>query len=387
MRVGLVLAATPPYSETFFRNKIRILTEQGYEVVLLTDKQKGKIEGCKERVGFSGNSKMSIHFIKAIMRLIISLPQTIALAKANKQDGFSLRQNILSLLTSAHILGMKLDWLHFGFATMAIGRENTAKAIGAKMAMSVRGSDLHVYPIEHPNCYRLAWQRVDKLHHISNYLLDLAKREGFDTIKSKSQLITPAIDTQLFSSTANRLKNTKPIICTVARLHWIKGIEYVLEALAILKHRGFEFEYHILGEGDDYKRLYFAAHQLHLTDCVFFHGKKSQSDINKQLAESDLFIMYSLDEGFCNSVLEAQAMGCLTLVSNNPALLENILDGETGWVVPSRNSKALADSVEKVLNLPDMEVSLIREKAMKRVKERFNLTIQKEGFIHFYEGN
>lgn len=40
MRIGLVLAATPPYSETFFRNKIRILTEHGFDVVLLTDKKK-----------------------------------------------------------------------------------------------------------------------------------------------------------------------------------------------------------------------------------------------------------------------------------------------------------------------------------------------------------
>jgi colanic acid/amylovoran biosynthesis glycosyltransferase len=385
MRIGLVLAATPPYSETFFRNKIRILTEHGFDVVLLTDKKKGEIDNCKERVGYSANGSFGLHLIKALVRLLFSLPQALALAKANHNDGFSLKQNGLSLLTSAHMLGLNLDWLHFGFATMAIDRENTAKAIGAKMAMSVRGSDLHVYPIEHPNCYHLAWKRIHRLHHISNYLLDLAKQEGFNAEMASAHLITPAIDTSLFSPPAVRRQNAKTIICTVARLHWIKGLEYILEALALLRQRGFEFEYHILGEGDDYKRLFFAAHQLNLTDCVVFHGKKSQPEINVQLADSDLFIMYSLDEGFCNSVLEAQAMGCLTLVSNNPALMENVLDGETGWVVPGRNPKALAESVEKVLNLPEIDLRRVRENAMQRVKQTFNLNNQKQAFIHFYE--
>lgn len=317
--------------------------------------------------------------------MLFSFPKALALARANHNDGFSLKQNVLSLLTSAHILGLKLDWLHFGFATMAIGRENLAKVIGAKMAISVRGSDLHVYPIEHPNCYNLVWKRIYRLHHISNYLLELAKNQGFNSELASSYLITPAIDTNLFSSPASRNRNAKVIICTVARLHWIKGLEYILESLALLRQRGIDFEYHILGEGDDYKRLFFAAHQLNISDCVVFHGKKTQVEINQHLANSDLFIMYSLDEGFCNSVLEAQAMGCLTLVSNNKALMENVLDGETGWVVQGRNPKALAETIEKVLHLSEVELRRIRENAMQRVNQIFNLNNQKQAFIQFYE--
>jgi colanic acid/amylovoran biosynthesis glycosyltransferase len=387
MRIGLVLAATPPYSETFFRNKIRILSEHGYEVVLLSDKQNGKFDLCEERVGFSGGRVSILMVLTTILRLVINFPQAVKLFNANRMDGFSLNKNWLSLFTSAHILGLKLDWLHFGFATMAIGRENVAKIIGAKMAISVRGSDLHVYTIEHPNCYRLTWKKLDKLHTISMYLLHLAKEQGFNETHSSFKLISPAIDTDLFTPPQQRLSNSIPIILTVARLHWIKGLEYVIEAMAVLRERGIKFEYHIIGDGDDYKRLYFAVHQLNLTDCVFFHGKQSQSFVNEYLAKADLFIMYSLDEGFCNSVLEAQAMGCLTIVSNHPALMENVLDGETGFVVASRNSNALADSVENVLNLPSKEAERICGNAMKRVKETYNLKIQQQAFIHFYEEN
>ena len=385
MRIGLVLAATPPYSETFFRNKIRILKEHGYDVYLLTDRKKGKFEDCEERVGFSIEGLSVSILIKTIIRLIFNFNTAIRLFRFNRRDGFTISKNMLSVMTSAHMFGLKLNWLHFGFATIAIGRENTASAIGAKMALSVRGSDMHVFTIEHPNCYKLAWKRIDRLHPISYYLLNLARINGFDESTSTYKIITPAIDTHFFSPKINREKNLVPKICTVARLHWIKGLEYVIEALALLRNRGVDFEYHIIGDGDDFKRLYFATHQLNLTDKIFFHGKQPQDVINEFLSKADLFVMYSLDEGFCNSVLEAQAMGCLTLVSNHPALIENVVDKETGWVVQARNPKVLAESMEKVLNLPDDEVKRIRENAMRRVKESFNLKIQQEAFIHFYE--
>lgn len=385
MRIGLVLAATPPYSETFFKNKIRILKEHGYDVFLLTDRKKGNFEECEERIGFSVEGLSVSILIKTIFRLLLNLNTAIKLFKLNRRDGFTVSKNVLSVMTSAHMFGLKLNWLHFGFATIAIGRENTASAIGAKMAVSVRGSDMHVYTIEHPNCYALTWKRIDRLHPISHYLLNLARMNGFSESTATYKIITPAIDTQFFSPKINRGVNKVPKICTVARLHWIKGLEYVIEALALMRNRGFDFEYHIIGDGDDYKRLYFAAHQFNLTDKIFFHGKQSQDVINEFLSQADLFVMYSLDEGFCNSVLEAQAMGCLTLVSNHPALIENVVDNETGWVVEARKPKVLAESMEKVLNLPNDEVKRIRENAMRRVKESFNLKIQQEAFAHFYE--
>ena len=53
--------------------------------------------------------------------------------------------------------------------------------------------------------------------------------------------ITPAIDLTLFSRTREiELKNRLQIV-TVARLHWIKGIEYTLQALALVKKAGIDF--------------------------------------------------------------------------------------------------------------------------------------------------
>ena len=52
----------------------------------------------------------------------------------------------MSILRSSHIIRYDLDWLHFGFATCALGRENLASLIGAKMSTSIRGYDIAIYP-------------------------------------------------------------------------------------------------------------------------------------------------------------------------------------------------------------------------------------------------
>src|SRR5690606_21642918 len=69
-----------------------------------------------------------------------------------------------NLYTNSHLLKADLDWVHFGFATIALQSESVAEAIGAKMAVSFRGYDITVYPESHSGCYNLLWKQVDKVH-------------------------------------------------------------------------------------------------------------------------------------------------------------------------------------------------------------------------------
>ena len=67
--------------------------------------------------------------------------------KLEKISNRSKKLIIKKIILNLHIINeKKTDWLHFGFATQAIGRENIAKAIGAKMAVSLRGFDIGCIP-------------------------------------------------------------------------------------------------------------------------------------------------------------------------------------------------------------------------------------------------
>lgn len=389
MKIGLVLADIPGYSETFFRNKVKFLQEtQEIEVTLLADRKTSETNWtlceviyAKQPKGRWGNLAMGYW----LLRSFVLYPQhTWKLISLNRQSGFSARHNIRSVIRSIHILPLQVDWLHFGFGTMALGRENVARVINARMAVSFRGFDIAIYPLKNPRCYDLLWKRVDKVHVISNDLADLILNQGYPTSKSLIK-ITPAIDTKHFVSNKLTTSFSKPVkMITVSRLHWKKGLEYTLEALSIIKQQGVDFHYSIIGEGDEKERLVFATHQLGLKEQVTFTGKLNQAEVISLLQQSDVYIQYSIQEGFCNAVLEAQAMGLACIVSDAEGLSENIVHEQTGWVVPRRKPAMLASCLMGVLSMESQKLQKVCEQSNRRVHELFNLALQKDAFMNFY---
>ncbi|MDP4286253.1 MAG: glycosyltransferase family 4 protein [Bacteroidota bacterium] len=287
---------------------------------------------------------------------------------------------------NSHILNQKLDWLHFGFATMGIERELVGKAIGAKVAVSFRGYDISIYPLQHENCYETLWRNIDKIHTISNDLLveayDLGLPRNIEAVK-----IPPAIDVKNFVILKrNFFENNMIRILTVGRLHWKKGLEYTLDAISKVKKSGYSIQYTIAGEGIEYERLVYAAFQLGLKDEVKFVGRVQHHEIPKLMETHDVYIQYSVQEGFCNAVLEAQAAGMLCIVSDAEGLAENVLHEKTGWVIAKRQPELLAKQIELVYNLPPIEWDKISINAVKRVQQEFNLDVQRKEFSKFYAG-
>ena len=111
-----------------------------------------------------------------------------------------------------------------------------------------------------------------------------------------------------------------------------KGLEYSIEALSILKNAGYNFEYTIVGNGSELERLKFASSQLGLEDNVNFTGYLEHKLI-KKYQNSDIYLQYSIQEGFCNALLEAQSMGLICIASDAEGLKENISDNITGYIV------------------------------------------------------
>ncbi|WP_299114677.1 glycosyltransferase family 4 protein [uncultured Winogradskyella sp.] len=389
MKIGIVLAQPPSYSETFFNSKIKGLSEYGYTVELYVRDNSSGYKNCKVYSAPKVSKTKVIQLFKTafvLLGLLFSLKRVLTFIKLEKSAGRSKAQVFKNVYTNSHLLKADINWLHFGFTTLAIESEHVAKSIGAKMAVSCRGYDMDVYPLKNPNCYNLVWKNVDKVHTISKYMLAKAKANGM-LDATKTTIITPAIKTSLFENDIEKqIDKTKLIhITTIARLHWIKGLDYTLRALTLLKSKDIKFKYQIIGTGTEYESLRFAVHELGLENSVSFVGKLSHQETLNRLESTDLYIQYSQSEGFCNAVLEAQAMNCLCVVSDGGALPENVLDNETGWVVPKRNPKALTETIFRVLNMDALALKAIRTKARKRVLNDFAIKRQIQSFIDFYE--
>ena len=77
-------------------------------------------------------------------------------------------------------------------------------------------------------------------------------------------------------------------------------------------------------------------------------------------------------------------MGKLCIVSNAEGLSEKVLHGKTGWVVPKLEPKLLAEQIEHVIQLPEIEKKEITEYATDRVRDEFNIEKQQKEFVSFY---
>lgn len=385
MKIGIILSATPGYSETFFNSKIKGLQENGYSVKLFAQKVSPDFTICQVRKlpDSIANVTLPLRVVSVFFSLIPFVRNVARFFVLEIKDEIPIQEIFKRIYFNAPLFKSKLDWLHYGFGTLAIGRENIANAINAKMAVSFRGFDIGVFPIKHPKCYDKVWDKVDKIHVISNDIEELLYTHNF---KNQCEVvkITPAIDIKYFKSDIETESSLPLKIVTVARLHWKKGLDYTLEALSILKNKGVDFHYTIIGEGPEEEYLKFTAYQLNLTEQCTFTGRLSHQEIRTILKQSCLYIQYSVQEGFCNAVLEAQAMGLLCIVSNAEGLSENVLHEQTGWVVPLRNPKLLSNKIQSVFSMTQKEKSITISKAKERIKNEFDIGSQKEAFVEFY---
>jgi colanic acid/amylovoran biosynthesis glycosyltransferase len=185
----------------------------------------------------------------------------------------------------------------------------------------------------------------------------------------------------------DRPKQTDVIqILTIARLHYIKGIDLLIEAAALLKKREIRFCWKVIGSGTkNYQERYqYHIFERGLENEVQLTGKLSHNETIALLKDADLYIQPSLNEGFCNAVLEAQASGKLTIASKVGGLPENIVDGETGWLFESYSAEALVEKIAWAIALSEEEKSAMAQKAQQRVEKEFNIEKQQQEFVGFY---
>lgn len=128
----------------------------------------------------------------------------------------------------------------------------------------------------------------------------------------------------------------------------------------------------------------FTVRDLKLESNVSLIGKLPHEEIFNKLNQSDIYIQPSVQEGFCNALLEAQGTGLLCIATNAEGLSENILNGETGWIIPKRDYLAIANRVEEIIALSLDKRTHTVQTAMNRVADEFKMVRLITEFKLFY---
>jgi colanic acid/amylovoran biosynthesis glycosyltransferase len=251
------------------------------------------------------------------------------------------------------------------------------------MAVSFRGFDYYIYPAKNPDCYGHLFRTKTLFHVLSDRMKSGLIASGVS--EENIFKITPAIHTEQFKYRKNFILTSPFQLLTIARLHWHKGHSYTLEALALLKKNGIDFHYTIIGEGAEREKLTFTIHQLGLENHVTLTGKISHEKVYDALLNCSLYIQYSSEEGFCNALIEAQSTGAICLASDADGLLENISDGNSGYIIPKRNPEALFEKIIQVINTSREDLLRMSSNATERASAQFDINLQRKKFREFYK--
>ena len=141
----------------------------------------------------------------------------------------------------------------------------------------------------------------------------------------------------------------------VGRLVAKKGFDVLVEACAILKHRGFHFETTIVGEHGEHEselRRQIEAHGL--TDQIRLTGAMEQARLYTEYQRADIFCLPCrvLDngdrDGLPNVLMEAMACGLPVVTTPVSGIPEIIKDGQNGALVPPDDAEALANAIQRI---------------------------------------
>jgi glycosyltransferase involved in cell wall biosynthesis len=108
-----------------------------------------------------------------------------------------------------------------------------------------------------------------------------------------------------------------------------------------------------------------------------------QTDMIAAYKRADVVVLPSYREGFPKVLVEACAIGRPVITTNVPGCKDCAIDGYNGFIVPVKNEDALAKSMMKFIEDPDLKFSM-GENAYQFAKERFDCNKINEQFIKIF---
>lgn len=136
-----------------------------------------------------------------------------------------------------------------------------------------------------------------------------------------------------------------------------KGQEYVIKAISRLNKLGYNFEYHMVGGGDN-SYLKSLAEKYHVVDKVKFLGSLSHDQVFEYLDTMDIYIQPSKTEGLPRALIEGMSRACPSF-------------GSFTGGIPELLNKEYTFQVGSVDQICDLLINLDKERMMELARMNF----------------
>ena len=308
--------------------------------------------------------------------------KVIAAPRVAKQKGSILRYPAHVTLAVNRLYWLMRRWrpqiAHFYLPGPYLIGAHVALAVGTPIKVMSRRS-LSTYQQNWPTVARLERSLHEKMDAVignSRAVVNELLEEGIPRAKIRLiyngiKLVRPVPD-RAVSRASLGLSDDTLVGVVVANLIHYKGHRELVRGLSHVA-ANLSSPWRVLVAGRDHglrAELEALAAARGISDHVQFIGE--HADIPSLLAAADFGLLTSREEGFSNVILEAMSAGLPMIVTDVGGNPEAVINGETGYVVPPCNPKAISDAILRLACNPALRKRL-GAAGRKRVEQEFSI--------------
>lgn len=391
MKLTFFTMRFPVASETFVLNQVTHFIDAGYEVEIISVFPGDLVNrhAAFDEYGLAAKThyllpeeKISIvDKLNQRIRLVLpkvtrpSLLRSLNVRRYGAQSSKLLLPSIVANAKQTFTADVFL--VHFGYAGALANKLRELGVLKGKQATVFHGADIsrrHILE-EHKLDYVNLFRQSELMLPISNLWKNKLIEMGCPP--EKIHVTRMGIEPEKFNFQPRQAFQTPLRIVSVARLTEKKGLDVAVKASAILKQRGGQFQYTIIGNGDQDEMMRNFIAREGMEDCVSMPGFKPQEEIRRALSEADIFLLPSKTaadgdmEGIPVALMEAMAVGLPVVSTFHSGIPELIENNVSGWLVEEDDPEALAETLLK-LSQGEVDVAPVVAAARHKVETEFN---------------
>ena len=372
LKVGYLVSEFPKLSETFVRDEIKEHLEHHLDVIVISLRQARQDALSNEEGRIAGISVENVfakhrwaHLLEQIRLVTLSLATIPAVWRVVVGRGYGKLSERVSILALAYRLRQiearrRLDVLHCHF-----GRQGRYAAIlrqigllQAKIVTTFHGFDISSTVVSRGrDHYDVLFKHGDLFLPISEYWARGLRELGCDPKRIIVHHMGVDCTTNGYNARRPGSNDTIRLI-SIGRFVEKKGHQYTLRALAVLRARrpDLPISFDLIGDGPLKSQMIAEAGALGLDEVVTFHGALEHSDTLALLNRASIFVLPSVTsadgdmEGIPVSLMEAMARGMPVISTYHSGIPELVEDGQSGLLVPERDTNALALAMEQMID-------------------------------------
>lgn len=390
MKVLMLLESDYP-PDIRVQNETKVLVNEGYGVTLLC------LTKQKQRVGTSEIDGVEVHrfylpqfFYKSKVAQI-KFPfynwfwksRVYSFLKTTNQKFDCIHVHDLTLLNTGLVIKKKLGVplitdLHENYPYLIKNAKHTQKGLGKWLS-------------DYKSWITYEQNNIGK----SDYVLTVVEE-----MKNRLLQFDPRPERHFVYQNVVALSNIPETVCTDVESNEFKivyaggltpqrGVQYVIEAIAVLNKRGVECKLVICGSGNYLEYLKKQVVNLNLQKEIEFKGHVSQEQVFREIEKGSATVIPHLrsiqnDCSSPNKLFQYMALGKPVFVSNCKSLARIVKEYECGLSYQFDDSTELANSVEKIINDKSLQLKM-GVNALKAVKEKFNVDEEGKNITKLYE--